>query len=191
MSSIQRDQALQMLQDVYDRLRKDYYDAAYHGIDLDARYKEAQQKIHSAQTLSDAFGVIAWMLDGLNDSHTFFLPPMRPYRHDYGFNYQMVAEHCIVSQVRPQSDAETKGLKPGDEILLIDGYTPSRDTLWKLGYLFDVLRPQPSLQLDLQSPTGEHRKIEVAAKMIEGKRDYRDHHATNGRDDHPGGGSGR
>ena len=44
MSSVQRDQALQMLQDVYDRLQKNYFDARYHGIDLDARYKEARRR---------------------------------------------------------------------------------------------------------------------------------------------------
>jgi C-terminal processing protease CtpA/Prc len=69
MTSIQRDQALQMLQDTYEKIRKEYYDPTFHGIDLDARYKEAQQKIRAAQSLSQAFGDIAWMVDGLNDSH--------------------------------------------------------------------------------------------------------------------------
>ena len=73
MSSIQRDQALQMLKDVYDKVSKDYYDPTYHNISLDDRYKQAKAKIVAAQSLSEAFGDIAWMLDGLNDSHTFFI----------------------------------------------------------------------------------------------------------------------
>ena len=72
MSSLQRDQALQMLSDVHDKVYKEYYDPTFHGVDFESRYREAVQKIHKAETVSDALGIIAWMLDGLNDSHTFF-----------------------------------------------------------------------------------------------------------------------
>jgi C-terminal processing protease CtpA/Prc len=75
-----------------------------------------------------------------------------------------------VTQVRPQSDAATKGVKPGDEILGINGYSANRDDLWKLQYMFSALRPQPSLRLTLQDPTGAQRQVDIAAKIRQVKR---------------------
>jgi len=91
-------------------------------------------------------------------------------RIDYGFQYQMVGERCFVTRVRPKSDAETKGLKPGDEILTLNSYNVNRDDLWRIQYVFSVLRPQPALVLELQNPSGVQRKVEVAAKIREGKK---------------------
>jgi len=91
-------------------------------------------------------------------------------RHDYGWRYQMVGDHCFVTRVRPGSDAEAKGLKPGDEILSINGIAPVRDIAVKLQYLFNDLRPQPSLHLDLQDPAGNKRTLDVAASFHPTKR---------------------
>src|SRR5689334_17542692 len=169
MNKLDRDRAQVMLSEVMGEVKKHYYDPAFHGLNWEQTTEEAKKKIDVAPSNNMALANIAATLDKLNDSHTFFLPPARPYHHDYGFNYLMVGDHCFVGQVRPKSDAEAKGLKPGDEIFSINDFTPTRDTLWKLEYVFNVLRPQPSLQLELQSPTGEQRKIEVAAKIIQGK----------------------
>lgn len=101
-----------------------------------------------------AMSHIAAALDSLNDSHTFFLPPQHAYLHDFGWQYQMIGERCSVTRVRPKSDAETKGVKPGDEVPTINGFTPTRQTLWKLQYVFRVLRPQPELLLDFEGSCG-------------------------------------
>ena len=124
MTSIQRDQALEMLKDVYEKVEKDYYDPAFHGVNLDSRYKDAQQKIRAAQSLSEAFGDIAWMLDGLNDTHTFFDPPPRPYVVRDGWEAKFVGDACMITAVKEGSDAAAKGLKPGDQILAIEGFRP-------------------------------------------------------------------
>ena len=161
MTSVQRDQALQMLKDVYDKVEKDYYDPAFHGINLDARYKDAQQKIRSAQSLSEAFGDIAWMLDGLNDSHTFFDPPPRPYVVRDGWEAKFVGDACMITAVKDGSDAAGKGLKPGDQILAIEGYRPTRDTWWKLNYAFHDLSPRSGVKLVVVSPGGQPRELTV------------------------------
>lgn len=161
MNNIQRDQALQMLRDVYEKVDKDYYDATYHGVNLDARYKEAQQKIANAKTLSDAFGVIAWMLDGLNDSHTFFDPPSRPYLVRDGWQARFVGDACMITAVKEGSDAAAKGLKPGDQVLAIEGFRPTRDTWWKLDYAFHTLAPRSGMKLAVVSPGGQPREVTV------------------------------
>ncbi len=161
MSSLQRDQALQMLQDVYAKVSKEYYDPTYHGVNLEDRYKQAKAKIASAQTLSEAFGDIAWMLDALNDSHTFFNPPSRPYLVRDGWEARFVGDACMITAVKADSDAAAKGLKPGDQVLAIEGFRPTRDTWWKLNYAFHTLAPRSGLKLVVVSPGAQPREMTV------------------------------
>ncbi|MGC1224906.1 MAG: S41 family peptidase [Candidatus Sulfotelmatobacter sp.] len=170
MSSLDRDRAQDMLKVVADEVQKHYYDAKMHGIDWDAKVAEAKQKIDKTNSMNMALSEIAVVLASLNDSHTFFLPPQHANRYDYGWEYQMVGEHCLVTRVRPKSDAEAKGVKPGDEILTLDGYHPDRDNLWKMQYVFTALRPQPGFRLRLQDPSGNQRQVDVLARIREGKR---------------------
>ncbi|HZQ68382.1 MAG TPA: S41 family peptidase [Terriglobales bacterium] len=165
LSGFDRDRARSMLQMIADDVRKHYYDPKFHGLDWNARVAEARNKIDSSPSFNMALSHIAGALDALNDSHTFFLPPSRPYRHDFGYQTAMIGDRCFVLRVRPGSDAEGKGLKPGDEVLTINGFAPSRDNLWKMQYVFESLRPQASLHLQLRSPSGADRPLEVLAKM--------------------------
>jgi carboxyl-terminal processing protease len=170
ISALDRDRAEGMLQVVANDVRKHYYDPKLHGLDWDVKVADAKAKIEKATSMNMALSHIAAMLDTLNDSHTFFLPPEHSNRYEYGWQYQMVGEHCFVTRVRPKSDAEAKGLKPGDELLTLNGYTPTRDTLWKMQYVFSVLRPQPTLRLGLQDPGGSRRQVDVAVKVRQRKR---------------------
>jgi len=170
ISSFDRERAENMLRLVASDVRKNYYDPKMHGVDWDAKVAETKQKIEHAPSLNMALSNIAALLDSLDDSHTFFLPPSHAYWHDYGWQYQMIGTRCYVIRVRPKSDAETKGIKPGDEVLAINGYTPDRGNLWKMEYVYNILRPQSGLHLKLQSPSGEQRELDAMAKMREHKR---------------------
>ena len=170
ISSFERGRALDMLSAVSNDVKKHYYDPKFHGVDFEAKVAEAKQQIEKSTSFNMAMSHIAAALDTLNDSHTFFLPPEHSYRHTYGMQYQIIGNRCFVTQVRPQSDAAAKGVKPGDEILEINGYAVDRDDLWKIQYVFTALRPQPGLRLTLQDPTGAQRKVDVAAKIRETKR---------------------
>jgi carboxyl-terminal processing protease len=170
MSSFDRDRAQGILQVVASDVKKHYYDPKFHGLDWDAKVAEAKQKIEKATTFNMAMAHIAAALDTLNDSHTFFLPPQHAYHHDYEFQYQMVGDQCFVTRVRPKSDAENKGVKPGDQLLALNGFNVNRDALWKMQYVFSVLRPQPGLRLTLQDEAGGQRQVDVAAKIQQHKR---------------------
>lgn len=163
ISSLDRGRAEDMLRTLASEVRKHYYDPKFQGVDWDAKVAEAKQKIDKTSSMNMAMSHIAAALDALQDSHTFFLPPDHSYRHEYGLQYQMVGERCFVSHVRPQSNADAKGVKPGDEILTLNGYNVNRDDLWKVRYVFSILRPQP----ELKDPSGARRQVEVAAKIRE------------------------
>jgi len=170
MSNFDRNRVLDMLDFVSKDVRKHYYDPGLHGLDWDARVAEAKNEIKRQTSLGKAFAYVQWVLDGLNDSHTFFLPPQRPMRYDYGFRTAMIGDHCYITRVRPGSDAEAKGVKPGDEVLAIEGLVPDREVLWKMDFRFKVLRPQPELHLALRDPAGRQREAVVTAKIRELKR---------------------
>jgi carboxyl-terminal processing protease len=170
LSNLDRGRAQDMLQTLAGEVRKHYYDPKFHAVDWNAKVAEAKEQIAKTTSMNMALSHIAAALDTLNDSHTFFLPPQHMARIEYGFQYQMVGDRCFVTRVRPKSDAEGKGLKPGDEILTLNGYNLNRNDLWRVQYVFSVLRPQSKLQLALRDPTGAQRTLDVASKVHEGKR---------------------
>lgn len=169
-SGYERDRGRDMLNAVKRDLENHYYDPLFRGMDLNQRFKQAEVKIDQAASNSQIFGIIAQVLFELNDSHTFFIPPRRITRTDYGWRMQMFGDRCHVIAVKPGSDAEKKGLKPGDEIVSIDGRKPTRQNLWVLQYLYNTLRPQPGMTVVRATPTGETTTLELSAKLTERKR---------------------
>ena len=149
-------------------IQKDYYDPSFHGIDLQARFKEADEKIQKATSNGQIFGIIAQALLDFNDSHLFFIPPPRASKVEYGWQMQAIGDKCYVVAVKPGSDAEAKGLKPGDAILSIDGFEPTREVLWKMKYYYYSLRPKPGMRIMLQSQESQPRQLDVMAKIREG-----------------------
>lgn len=165
LSKEDRERARIMLESAKDDIKKNYYDPTFRGIDLEARFQAAKEKLDKATTNGQMFGVIAQMMLDLKDSHTFFLPPARAASVEYGWQMQMIGDKCFVVAVKPGSDAEAKGLKPGDLIHSVAGFTPSRENLWILQYLIYTLRPQPGLKVIAQGPGAQPRELDVMAKI--------------------------
>src|SRR5215813_8553185 len=120
-SKFEIDRAQGMLGTIKEDLKKNYYDPNYRGMDLDARFKTANEKLKQATSIGQLFGVIAQVLVELNDSHTFFIPPGRAATTEYGWQAQMIADKCFVTAVKPDSDAASKGVVPGDQVVSVDG----------------------------------------------------------------------
>jgi len=170
VESKDRDRGQSMLMRIKDELKKNYYDANFRGMDLDARFATASAKIKEAASVGQILGIIAQVLIELDDSHTFFLPPQHQTRVDYGWNMQMIGDHCFVNSIDKGSDAEAKGVKIGDEVIEAGGYKLGRDNLWKFLYLYNVLRPQPFIRATLRSPDGEPRQLDLISKQTTAKK---------------------
>jgi carboxyl-terminal processing protease len=168
--SLQRDRGRAILDNIKRDLQKNYYDPTLHGFDLEKSFKDADEKIKQASSSGQIFGIIAATILSLDDSHTFLIPPMSTSRVNYGWAMQAIGDKCYVTAVQPGSDAEAKGLKPGDLLLSVEGVNPTRDNLWKLQYLYYGLRPQGGLQVVAQSPGGQPRELALLAKVRQGKR---------------------
>lgn len=167
ISSFDKSRVEDMLSEVEKDVKKKYYDPNMHGLDWDAEVRATKKKIDDSPSLNMAMSHVAALLDKLNDSHTFFISPARPYTLEFGYSETIIGDRCYITRLRPGSDAEQKGVQIGDEVLAINGYTPVRANLWKMHYVYRALRPQPSLALDLKSPTGAEKKLVVNAREVE------------------------
>jgi C-terminal processing protease CtpA/Prc len=161
-----------MLKTIHDDLVKNYYDAGFRGLDLEKRFRETDTAIAKADSIGQIFGLIAQALLALDDSHSLFVPPLRSNRYDYGFVVQMIGESCYVTSVRPESDAEAKGLRPGDRVISFAGLAPTRASLWKIQYIFYSIWPQAAVRLAVAPPGGPGRDVEIKARVRPRRRLY-------------------
>ncbi len=166
LDSFDRENAKAMLSAAKEDLKKNYYDPALRGIDIDAHFKAAEDKLKAATTRDQLILIVAQSVLSLDDSHTFFIPPSRAALVKYGWEMKIVGDRAFISAVKPGSDAETTGLKVGDEILAVDGFRPSRDNIWKMGYRYYALTPARSIRLMVQSPGQQQsRELNVPSKI--------------------------
>jgi C-terminal processing protease CtpA/Prc len=161
-NELQRDRNI--LRDAYQNVKKHYYDSKFHGLDIDARYREADDEMKKAGSNAEAFSIIADFFDGLNDSHAFFSPPQRPYHLDYGYRMQMIGNDCFIVHIRPGTEAE-KSLHLGDRIVAFNTYPVNRDMLHRLLYYFNNLNPQGTSSVVVRDGSGKDQTIVVKAKV--------------------------
>jgi carboxyl-terminal processing protease len=167
--AISNEQALEMLNTIEADIKEYYHDPAMRGLNLDNRFDKAREQITRAKSQDEAFLDIAGAVAALQDSHTLFIPPVRPYGVDYGWVMQSIGDsNCYVTAVRPGSDAAKKGLKPGDQIVSINGVTLIRQNIDYVEYGYRIF-PQSGFHLTLRSPEGGERTIVAMAEVIPGQ----------------------
>jgi carboxyl-terminal processing protease len=166
MDRIERERMKSIVENLKSAIKDDYYDPNFHGIDLEARAKQAKARIEEVPTTGQALGVIAQFLIDFDDSHLYFLPPGTNLEVEYGWRLQMYGDRCYVIAVQPKSDAEAKGLKPGDQVLAIENFRPLRKELWKIGYYYNNISKRPKIKLKVLGPTDETpRVLEIDSKI--------------------------
>lgn len=168
MNANDQQRVLTMLRQAYDAVKRNYYDVTFHGLDWDGRLHEYEQKVRTAASLNDGLIMVAGFLDGLKDTHTFFQPPRRPYRIDYGYRLGPVGDAIYVTRVRPDTDAVSK-VRPGDQVLAINGGPLSRETFTTAQYVLNVLNPRASTRLTLRGLDGAVREAEIATTVVPGR----------------------
>jgi C-terminal processing protease CtpA/Prc len=162
----------QMLKIIKSQIKENYYDLNFHGMDLEASFAKADEMIKKADSEGQIFGIIALLVMELNDSHTFFIPPFRIVPVEYGWRMQLIGDECFIVAVKSGSDAEKQGLKAGDRVLFIDGMKPTREDLWKIEYLYNILRPKRRVELEVQSPGQSPRQLTAESKVLKTERDF-------------------
>lgn len=147
-----------ILLQVRETIAQNYYDPTFHGYDLDARFKEADQKLGDVTSFEMAMSVIGSEVQGLADSHTHFIPPARHVLVYSGWRMEIFGRRCAISAVEPGSDAWKQGLRPGDVVVKVQDYEPTRATFGGIRYLFSVLAPQDYYHCEIKRHVGAARK---------------------------------
>ena len=142
----------EVLRHVQRELKQNYYDPTFNGVDIDARFKAADEKMKTAETMAHLETIVAEVLLDLNDTHTFFLPPTDGSRIEYGWRLIPVGPDCYVAAVRPGTDAWAKGLRAGDKVVSIDGRSVDRNGVWLANYRNYTLEPQIPITLVVEKP---------------------------------------
>ena len=157
-----------MLRAVKTDIEKNYYDPLFRNIDIQSKYDEAMRNLEKANSIGELGGIVAQFMMDFEDSHTFFLPPAKSARIDYGIRFSMIGDKCRIVRIQKGSDAEKKGVQIGDDVLTIGGYRVTRDSFWKTSYYFFELFPQATLALDVLKPNGVRVQFEIIPKITNG-----------------------
>jgi len=160
----QREQISAMLKTAYTEVQQHYYDPKFQGLDWTARYREYSDRIASARSMNEGFAMVAVFLEGLKDSHTYFIPPLRMTHFDTGYRLSILGDGCFITRIRPKTDAESK-LHVGDRVVLMNGFKVNREDFQSMMYYFGVIAPQKSTELLVRSPGGEERKVVVNTEV--------------------------
>lgn len=161
-----RQEALRLLDEIKGIIKENYYDPKFHGIDLNSRFKAAEERIKTLEYNWQMYRVLVQVLMDFNDSHTRFQMPSRSDYFDYGFSMQMFGNDCYVVSVKKDSDAAKQGLAVGDKILNIGKYTPSRQHLWKIVYVLYRLDPLDTVDLKIQKLDNSVQNLTVKARTM-------------------------
>jgi C-terminal processing protease CtpA/Prc len=157
---------------ITSEVKKVYFDENFNGIDLEEKSKAAIELVKAANTETEMMAIIANFLIEFDDSHLFYIPPIKVSDTDYGWEMSMVGDKCFVTDVSSDSDAEKQGLRKGDEIYIIQGFIPTRENLWKINYYYRALNPHPALSVIAIKPDGKKIQYILKAKITEGRSVY-------------------
>src|SRR5437660_1366391 len=99
MSAAEREMSHAILHQVREDLERYYYDPSFHGVDLGAKFQEAESLIDRATSLADATATINDVVMALDDPHTIFFPPSGSARVDFGWTMSMAGDLAVVVNV--------------------------------------------------------------------------------------------
>ncbi len=161
---------LDMLEKIKNDIQENYYDPSFHGINIEENYIKTRELIKKASSAIEMTDLIARFCFLLDDSHVGFIPPRKTFSVDYGWELLLIDGKVFVTKIKDDSDAYKKGIRIGDQIYMIEGFIPNRREYSILMRHFNVLQPQPSLNVLIIKPNGNKYKLDFTAKITEASR---------------------
>jgi len=160
----ERARARDILNIVASDVEKNFYDPTFKGLDWKAEVNKTREKIDAANNLGEIYTAIFSLIMKLDNSHTEFMPPGRTYQVNFGFNAKPVGDKILIYDVKKKGAAEAAGLKPGDQIIGVNGFQADRNSFSMMMLYYRVLRPVPVLDLIYSRDNGAPQQMKLQAK---------------------------
>jgi carboxyl-terminal processing protease len=129
LTPAERQANIDSFEHVWKTVRDRHWEARPGGLDWQGVHDELRPKVEKAATTAEARGIMADMLERLHQTH-FGVFPSEVYQEfeapgaadgQTGIDVRVLEGHAIVTGVDAESPAAAKGVKPGWEIVRIDG----------------------------------------------------------------------
>lgn len=112
---------------VWKSVKEKYYDPNLNGVNWLKTRDDYKPQVENAKTDEEFYSAIKLMVSEIGDAHTRFLTPREAFEFktrqttSAGIAIEEIEGKIIVSKVRQDSEAATAGIKPGMEMISIDG----------------------------------------------------------------------
>src|SRR3989442_10663186 len=124
--NVQRGEWEDILKLVSADVQKNFYDPGMKGLDWSGLTDETRQRIRTSGNVGQMILAVSSLVDRLQDSHTYFIPP-RPTAHsDFGFKAKAYGNDVRVYEIEKKGPADKAGLQVGEAILSVNGGTVDR-----------------------------------------------------------------
>ncbi len=153
-------------------VQKNFYDPSLKGADWTTITERARQRIRQADHLGDMLGAIASVPYQLNDSHTYFIPPGRSARVDYGFEAKPFGKDILVYKVNKDGLAIKADLRLGDRLVAMGGFAAKRENFFEMTRYFEFLNPVNELTLEVIRGNEAPRTIKIPARIEQRGKGY-------------------
>jgi len=138
---------LEILNDVSDLVKQNYYDPKLKNLDWKADVEVARGRIRQADHEGEMAAAISGLLLRLNDSHTYFLRPQRLQPVIFGFRAKAFENDVRIYEMMPGGPAEEAGLHRGDKIIAVEDFVANRKLVDAEMRYFQYLDPRLTIKL--------------------------------------------
>jgi C-terminal processing protease CtpA/Prc len=153
-------------------IQKNFYDPKLKDLDWKVVTERARQRIRQADYLGEMMAAIASVPYQLNDSHTYFIPPGRSAKVDYGFKAEPFGKDILVYKLKKDGPAIKSELHLGDKIVGMNGFATKRENFFEMARYFEFLNPATELTLEVIRGTDAPRTIKIPAKIEQRGQGY-------------------
>lgn len=163
--NVQRGEMEDILRIVAADVQKNFYDPRLKGLDWLALTEQTRQQIQASNNTGKMLLAIVSLLDKLEDSHTYFVPPPLTEQADFGFKARPYGSEVRVYEITTKGPAAKSGLTLGDTISSLNGISVDRRNFSEILHLLEDVVPAAALDVDVVSPDGQSRTLRIPAHM--------------------------
>lgn len=167
---VERELGKEILKTLKRDIATNYYDKGLNGFDVEGHFKLVNEQIDQAVSVSHINSIITQALSVFDPMITYY-PPDTNVDVNFGVIMRMIGNRCYLVAVKPGSDAEAQGAKPGVQIVRIDGFEPTRQNFDSITHHYDLITSQDKVRIIAKIPgEKELRSFDIAGKVTKSER---------------------